>query len=116
MKLSCERAVSRPNQVSSNAGSRASSVRTDKTSVVEWGGGRTFMAETSVMIMEPKYTNVKGSRGPEIRCLTYVTGPIRTAHEARKRTEPKDHLIEKKTLADRTRIQETNHGHESKQL
>ena len=52
----------------------------------------TFIAEYSVSAIDPKYTPVKGNRGPEIRCLAYVIGPIRTAHEARNRTEPKDHL------------------------
>lgn len=40
--------------------------------------------------MDPKYAAVKGRRGPDIKCCTYVHGPIRTAHEARKREEPND--------------------------
>jgi hypothetical protein len=43
--------------------------------------------------MEPKYAAEKGNRGVERRCFAYVTGPIKTAHEARNRTEPKDHLL-----------------------
>lgn len=49
-------------------------------------------ADTSVKRIEPKYTSVKGSRGPDTRCLAYVYGPIKTAHEAMNRTEPDDHL------------------------
>lgn len=30
---------------------------------------RTLMAKNNVSAMEPKYAAVKGSRGPEIRCL-----------------------------------------------
>ena len=30
---------------------------------------RTFMAEKRVRKIDPKYTAVKGSRGPEIRCF-----------------------------------------------
>lgn len=50
------------------------------------------MAKNKVKPIEPKYAAVKGSLGPEIRCLAYVTGPIKTAHEAKKSTDPKDHL------------------------
>ena len=35
-----------------------------------WDGRRrTLMAKNNVSAMEPKYAAVKGSRGPEIRCL-----------------------------------------------
>lgn len=50
------------------------------------------MAKNKVNPMEPKYAAEKGSRGPDARCLVYVSGPIKTAHEARNRSEPKDHL------------------------
>lgn len=50
------------------------------------------MAKKRVKPIEPKYAAEKGSRGPEIRCFAYVTGPMRTAHEAKNSTEPKDHL------------------------
>lgn len=53
---------------------------------------RTFIAKNKVSAMELKYAAVKGSRDPEIRCLAYVTGPIKTAHEAKNSTDPKDHL------------------------
>ena len=33
------------------------------------GRKRTLMAKNNVSAMEPKYAVVKGSRGPEIRCL-----------------------------------------------
>ena len=56
------------------------------------GVRRTLIAKNKVSAMEPKYAAVKGSRGPEIRCLAYVTGPINTAHEAKNSTDPKDHL------------------------
>ena len=51
-----------------------------------------MIAKNKVNAMELKYATVKGSRGPESRCLAYVTGPIKTAHEAKKSTDPKDHL------------------------
>lgn len=58
-----------------------------------WGACvRTDIAEKRVMKMEPKYMAVKGSRGPETRCLAYVIGPIRTAHDVKNRTEPNVHL------------------------
>jgi hypothetical protein len=44
------------------------------------------------MTMDPKYTAVKGSLGPEIRCVAYALGPMRPAHEAKKRMEPEDQL------------------------
>lgn len=44
--------------------------------------------------MEVKYAAVNGSRGPDVRCLAYGTGPMRTAQEARKRAEPDDHLVD----------------------
>lgn len=66
----------------------------------------------SVSAMVPKYAAVNGSRGPEVRCCTggagqrlirwrpeeveaclpYCIGPIMTAHEAKKSTEPMVHL------------------------
>lgn len=49
-------------------------------------------AKYRVSAMEPKYAAVKGSRGPETRCLAYTIGPMRTAHERRKSREPTDHL------------------------
>ena len=52
----------------------------------------TLMANTSVMVMDPKYAAVKGSRGPEMRCCAYTSGPIKTAQEAKNRIEPMDHL------------------------
>lgn len=64
----------------------------------EWGWGYGYqkqltpMAENRVIPIDPKYTAVNGSRGSEIRCLMYTTGPIMTAQEARKSTEPIDHL------------------------
>ena len=56
------------------------------------GSRLTFTAEYNVSAIDPKYTPVKGNRGPDIRCLAYVIGPIKTAQEARNKTEPKDHL------------------------
>lgn len=73
-------------------GSRSSSASLKEEGPSEKGIIRTFIAEKRVRPIAPKYTAVKGSRGPEIRCFAYVNGPIRTAHEARNRTEPKDHL------------------------
>jgi hypothetical protein len=35
---------------------------------------------------------VKGRRGADIRCWAYVHGPIMTAHEAKNKAEPRDHL------------------------
>ena len=55
-------------------------------------GGLTPTAKYNVKAIEPKYAAVKGSRGPETRCFAYVIGPISTAHEAKNRTEPMDHL------------------------
>lgn len=52
----------------------------------------TLIAKTRVSAMEVKYAAVNGSLGVEMRCSTYVHGPIRTAHEAKNKTEPKDHL------------------------
>ena len=52
----------------------------------------TPMAKYSVNAMVPKYTAVKGRRGPEIRCWAYVIGPRRTAHDVRNSNEPMDHL------------------------
>lgn len=52
----------------------------------------TPMAENNVIPIEPKYAAVKGSRASERRCLMYTTGPIMTAHDAKKSTEPIDHL------------------------
>jgi len=43
--------------------------------------------------MEPKYVAVKGSRGVEVRCCTYVHGPIKKAHDARNSKDPNDHLM-----------------------
>jgi len=51
-----------------------------------------LMAKNSVNAIEPKYAAEKGSRGPEIRCFAYVTGPIKTAHEAKNSIDPKVHL------------------------
>lgn len=50
------------------------------------------MEKYKVNPIEPKYAAENGSRGAERRCFAYVTGPIRTAHETRNRTEPKVHL------------------------
>lgn len=50
------------------------------------------MAKTRVIVMDPKYAAVKGSRGPEIRCCAYTSGPIKTAHDAKNSIEPMDHL------------------------
>ena len=50
------------------------------------------MAKNNVKPIELKYAAEKGSRGPEIRCFAYVIGPIRTAHDAKNSTDPKDHL------------------------
>lgn len=52
----------------------------------------TLIAKKRVNPMDPKYAAVKGSRGAEIRWWTYVTGPMRTAHDAKNRAEPMDHL------------------------
>ncbi len=52
----------------------------------------TLMAKTRVIVMDPKYAAVKGSRGPEIRCCAYTSGPIKTAHDTKNSMEPKDHL------------------------
>lgn len=54
--------------------------------------GHTLIAKNKVDPIEPKYAAVKGSRGPEIRCLAYVTGPINTAQEAKNSKDPNDHL------------------------
>lgn len=54
--------------------------------------GHTLIAKTRVSAMEVKYAAVNGSLGVEMRCSRYVHGPIRTAHEAKNKTEPKDHL------------------------
>lgn len=53
----------------------------------------TPMEKYSVKAIEPKYAAVKGSRGPESKCWTYWTGPMRTANDARKSTDPTDHLV-----------------------
>ncbi len=53
---------------------------------------RTLMAKNNVSPMEPKYAAVNGSRGVEMRCWAYVTGPIRTAQDAKNSTEPMVHL------------------------
>ena len=50
------------------------------------------MAKNSVNPIDPKYAAVNGNRGPEIRCFAYVTGPMRTAQEAKNSRDPKDHL------------------------
>ena len=60
--------------------------------MTEGRGERTLMAKKSVSPIDPKYAAVKGNRGPEIRCLAYVTGPMRTAHEAKNSRDPNDHL------------------------
>lgn len=54
--------------------------------------GHTLIAKTRVSTMEVKYAAVNGSLGVEMRCSRYVHGPIRTAHDAKNKTEPKDHL------------------------
>lgn len=54
--------------------------------------GHTLIAKTRVSAMEVKYAAVNGSLGVEMRCSRYVHGPIRTAHDAKNKTEPKDHL------------------------
>jgi hypothetical protein len=51
-------------------------------------------AKYIVITIDPKYTAVKGKRGPEIRCVAYAYGPMRAAHDARKRTEPADQLCQ----------------------
>lgn len=38
---------------------------------------------------------MNGNRVPEIKCLAYVHGPMRTAHDTKNKTEPTDHLVEK---------------------
>ena len=67
------------------------------------GGGNsplTPMAKYNVNAMVPKYTAVKGRRGPETRCWAYVIGPRRTAHDVRNKSEPMDHLSQSdKTLS-----------------
>ena len=60
---------------------------------------RTDIAEKRVMKIEPKYMAVKGNRGPETRCLAYVIGPIRTAHDVKNKTEPNVHLKEMQSSA-----------------
>ncbi len=52
----------------------------------------TLIAKNRVSAMEVKYAAVKGNRGPAKRCFRYVNGPIRTAHDAKNKTEPMDHL------------------------
>lgn len=52
----------------------------------------TLMAKTRVIVMDPKYAAVNGSRGPEIRCCAYTRGPIKTAQDAKNSIEPIDHL------------------------
>lgn len=54
--------------------------------------GHTLIAKTRVSAIEVKYAAVNGSLGVEMRCSRYVHGPIRTAHDAKNKTEPKDHL------------------------
>lgn len=54
--------------------------------------GHTLIAKKRVSAMEVKYAAVNGSLGVEIRCSRYVHGPIRTAHDVKNKTEPKDHL------------------------
>lgn len=58
----------------------------------------TLIAKTRVSAMEVKYAAVNGSLGVETRCSRYVHGPIRTAHDAKNKTEPKDHLHQKHGL------------------
>lgn len=58
--------------------------------------GHTLIAKTRVSAMEVKYAAVNGSLGVEMRCCRYVHGPIRTAHDAKNKTEPKDHLHQNK--------------------
>lgn len=41
---------------------------------------------------------MNGNLGPEMRCTTYWYGPIINAHEARKSTEPTDHLFGRNML------------------
>ena len=52
----------------------------------------TPIAKYSVKAIDPRYMAVNGSRGPDVRCFAYVTGPSMTAHDAKKRREPIDHL------------------------
>ena len=100
MELSCEHGVSRlvPNDVSRGDRGYSSVVKQVRRLRPSWrlAGERTLMAKKSVKAIEPKYAAEKGSRGPEIRCFAYVTGPMRTAHEARNSTDPKDHLCEQR--------------------
>ena len=71
--------------------------RTRKGIANAWVAGRnelrrTLMAKNNVNPIEPKYAAVNGSRGVEMRCWAYVTGPINTAHDAKNSTEPMVHL------------------------
>ncbi len=52
------------------------------------------------MMIDPKYTAVKGSRGPDIRCAAYDLGPQRNAQEHKKSKEPTDHLWERVSILD----------------
>jgi len=57
----------------------------------------------SVKPIDPKYADVKGSLGVDIRCCKYAQGPIRAAHDAKNRIEPTVQSIANfRGLSDRT--------------
>jgi hypothetical protein len=98
--IECEASVRRPPAEEKSPPANGVMLQADrkgrqgKTSMIRL----TPIAKYSVSAIEPKYAAVKGRRGPETRCFAYTQGPMRTAHESRKRSDPTDHLIGKTGL------------------